>query len=287
MLVERQTEVNSIRESNINLLHDVYGRSYQAKALSSFTDYTLLPHLYRYRGRHLLRCLGLSNTDNADLETVSDLRTGLLLNQMGQIDLKEDPAEIVVLFEHLSGLTLRQFSIRTVAAITEEISLLYERFFDQILSALEDFAELSGVGLWHGDISPDNIMITAKENAVLIDFDKSRVFLPGYSKLLADDCCNKAISLSGTPGYTSKLALKEQAELSTAERQCPAFVHDADRESLGRSFVAALIKKPGSTLTAADIKSALSQVQPGFAYKLLSALCASVSAPSSRACWSA
>ena len=31
MLVERQTEVNSIRESNINLLHDVYGRSYQAK----------------------------------------------------------------------------------------------------------------------------------------------------------------------------------------------------------------------------------------------------------------
>ena len=276
MLVERQVKVNNIRESKINLLHDAYGRCYQAKALASFTDYTLLPHLYRYRGPHLLRCLGVNNTDNLDVESLCDLRTGLLLKQIGQINLRENPAEIVVLFEHLSGLTLRQFSIRTVTGITKEISFLYENLFDQILSALEDFAELSGVGLWHGDISPDNIMITGREDAVLIDFDKSRVFLPGYSKPVADKHCSKTISLTGTPGYTSKLALQEQAELSAAELSDPAFVHPADRESLGRCFVAALIKKPGSALTAADIKSVLSQLQPGFAYKLLGALCAAV-----------
>ena len=276
MIIEKQAKVNIIRESKIDILHDAYGRCYQSKALSSFRDYTLLPHLYRYRSPHLLRCLGLNNTDNPDVESLCDLRTGILINQMDQIDLKESPAEVVVLFEHLSGLTLRQFSIRTITAITKEISQLYEKFFDQILTALEDFAKLSGVGLWHGDISPDNIMITDRENAVLIDFDKSRTFLPGYSHVLTDDSCNKTISLSGTPGYTSKLALEEQAELSSSGQKSPDFVHGADRESLGRSFVAALIKKPGSTLTAADIKSVLAQVQPGFAYKLLSALCANV-----------
>ena len=239
MLVEKQAKVNIIRESRIDILHDAYGRCYQAKALSSFTDYTLLPRLYRYRSPHLLRCLGLNNTDNQDVESLCDLRTGLLVNQMGQIELKENPAEVVVLFEHLSGVTLRQFSIRKNAAITKEISLLYEKLFDQILAALEDFAELSGVGLWHGDISPDNIMVTDREHAVLIDFDKSRVFLPGYSHMPTDDSCNKTISLSGTPGYTSKLALEEQADLSSSGQKGPDFVHSADRESLGRSFVAA------------------------------------------------
>lgn len=277
MLVDSQTILNKVKKNELHLLHDEYGRCYQAKVLSSFVDYTLIPYLFRYRSPHLLRCLGLNNTDNLDAATLCDLRTGLLLNQIEQIDIKEHPAEVVVLFEYLSAVTLRQFSLQAVAAITKEISQLYEKFFDQILSTLGDFAELSGVGLWHGDISPDNIMITGKEHAVLIDFDKSRVFLPGYASIEAeDDYSKKTISLSGTPGYTSKLALKEQAMIGNCELNSSDFVHSTDRESLGRSFVAALIKKPGCSLTAADIKSVLSQVQPGFAYKLLSALCAGV-----------
>ncbi|MDD2427221.1 MAG: hypothetical protein PHV73_03905, partial [Eubacteriales bacterium] len=75
---------------------------------------------------------------------------------------------------------------------------------------------------------------------------------------------------------SSKSALREQAGLTDSRQKSSDFVHSADRESLGRCFVSAIIKKPGSTLTAADFKSVLSQVQPGFAYKLLSALCAGV-----------
>lgn len=277
MIIEKDTFINNLDENEVFRLHDAYGRCYQARLLSSFADYTLIPHLFRFRHPHLLRCLGINNTDNLPAESVSGLRTGLLINQVKQIDIKESPDEVVVLFEHLSALTLRQFSLQTITLITKEISELYESFFDQIQAALVDFADLSGVGLWHGDMSPDNIMITGQKQAILIDFDKSKIFLPGYNSFIAEhDCNKKTIRLSGTPGYTSKLALKEQGALDCGKQYSFNFIHNADRESLGRSFVAALLKKPGSTLTAADIKSVLSQVQPGFAYKLLSALCAGV-----------
>lgn len=275
MYIEKKMFLPSVDKPAIRLVHDSYGRTYQAKELDSFVDFSLIPYLYRLRSPGILRCLGVNNCDNLSAESVCDLKTGLVLKEVRQIDIKEDPGEVVVLFEYLEGVTLRQFSLRTVSAINEEISALYEQLFDQVRDTLEDFAALSRVGLRHGDISPDNIMIAGKQ-AVLIDFDKARVFLPGYASLDPPELPRKNIYISGTPGYSGKLAIQEQYDSGTYAQRNTDSVHPADQESLARSFIAALIKKPGSTLTATDIKSVLSRVQPGFAYKLLSALCASV-----------
>ncbi|HHU04647.1 MAG TPA: phosphotransferase [Fastidiosipila sp.] len=276
MYIEKEMILSSVDNPGIRFVHDNYGRTYQAKELNSFVDFSLIPYLYRLRSPGILRCVGVNNCDNLSAESVCHLKTGLVLKEVRQIDIKEDPGEVVVLFEYLEGVTLRQFSLRTVSAINEEISALYEQLFDQIRDTLEDFAALSKVGLRHGDISPDNIMITAGKQAVLIDFDKARVFLPGFASLDLPELPRKNIYISGTPGYSGKLAIQEQCEPGAYAQRNTDSVHPADQESLARSFIAALIKKPGSTLTATDIKSVLSRVQPGFAYKLLSALCASV-----------
>ncbi len=116
------------------------------------------------------------------LKKISSTKS-MYLKDLKEINYKND--KTTYLEEYISGETLSEKNV--IGLSFEEIKIILK----DLLLAMKD---LHSVGVIHRDIKPENIIITKTNNAILIDYNITRIF---------DDNKNKDTTLYGTEYYAS------------------------------------------------------------------------------------
>jgi serine/threonine-protein kinase len=123
-------------------------------------------------------------------------------------DAIEEKGEILLVMEHIEGDTLRQY-------MKEPLSL--ETFYPIALQCAEGLAAAHERGIIHGDIKPENIMLTAKGRVKILDFGVAR-----RMPVLEESAATKSApsisgEISGTPAYMAPEVLLSRASDGRAD----------------------------------------------------------------------
>jgi len=123
-------------------------------------------------------------------------------NVAGIYDVLEENGEIFLIMEYVEGTPLR-------AAMQGHKSLGTDDFFRIASQGLEGLNAAHEKGILHGDIKPENIMLTPEGRVKVLDFGVARRFSLGA----ADDATLTAATLnsvSGTPAYMAPEVLMQK-----------------------------------------------------------------------------
>src|SRR5437762_6140378 len=123
-------------------------------------------------------------------------------NIAGIYDVIEDQGEVLIIMEYVEGTPLRAMMQGHKAFATDE-------FFKLATQGLEGLSAAHEKGILHGDIKPENIMITPEGRVKVLDFGVARRFSMGT----ADEATMTAAtlnSLSGTPAYMAPEVLTQK-----------------------------------------------------------------------------
>ena len=115
-------------------------------------------------------------------------------------DVFEDNGEVLLVMEYVEGSTLR-------SRIGKSIPL--DEFFDVALQCVQALQAAHAKGILHGDVKPENIMLTANGQAKLLDFGVARR-LPSEDPEGATATVDSLTPghLLGTPAYMAPEVLK-------------------------------------------------------------------------------
>src|SRR6202521_5044290 len=115
-------------------------------------------------------------------------------------DVLENEGEVLLVMEYVEGITLRY---RFAEAIT------FEQFLDIAIQCAEGLGAAHDQRILHGDIKPENIMLTPAQRVKILDFGVAKCFsadLDGQTASLA----SITTALSGTPAYMAPEVLLQK-----------------------------------------------------------------------------
>lgn len=116
-------------------------------------------------------------------------------------DVLENEGEVLLVMEYVEGITLRY---RFAEAIT------FEEFLDIAIQCAEGLGAAHDQRILHGDIKPENIMLTPAQRVKILDFGVAKSFssadLNGQTASLA----SISTALSGTPAYMAPEVLLQK-----------------------------------------------------------------------------
>jgi serine/threonine protein kinase/tetratricopeptide (TPR) repeat protein len=116
-------------------------------------------------------------------------------------DVLENDGEVLLVMEYVEGITLRY---RFAEAIT------FEQFLDIAIQCAEGLGAAHDQRILHGDIKPENIMLTPAQRVKILDFGVAKPFssadLNGQTASLA----SMTTALSGTPAYMAPEVLLQK-----------------------------------------------------------------------------
>lgn len=116
-------------------------------------------------------------------------------------DVLEENEEVFLVMEYVAGQTLRQRLSRPLS-LDEFLSLA-----PQCCRALETAHQH---GILHGDIKPENIVISDNGNVKILDFGLARTFVPATVSRSEEATTTASRVLSGTPSYMAPEILLEK-----------------------------------------------------------------------------
>ena len=116
-------------------------------------------------------------------------------------DVLENEGEVLLVMEYVEGITLRY-------RFAEAIS--FEQFLDIAIQCAEGLGAAHDQRILHGDIKPENIMLTPAQRVKILDFGVAKSFssadLTGQTASLA----SMTTALSGTPAYMAPEVLLQK-----------------------------------------------------------------------------
>jgi len=121
-------------------------------------------------------------------------------NIAGIYDVVEDKGEILLVMEYIEGATLRQ-------RLTQPISP--EEFFDIAAQCGEGLEAAHEKGIVHGDIKPENIMLTPTHRVKILDFGVAKRFSRSPSDA-TESLQGMTGSFGGTPAYMAPEVLLQK-----------------------------------------------------------------------------
>jgi serine/threonine protein kinase/tetratricopeptide (TPR) repeat protein len=116
-------------------------------------------------------------------------------------DVLEDRGEILLVMEYVEGVTLRQ-------RMKEPISI--EDFLDVAIQCAEGLGAAHEQRIVHGDIKPENIMLTPAKRVKILDFGVAKRFAPSDTNQATASFTSMTASLSGTPAYMAPEVLMQK-----------------------------------------------------------------------------
>ena len=120
-------------------------------------------------------------------------------------DVLENVGEVLLVMEYVEGATLRR-------RLTETIST--EQFFDIAIQCAEGLRAAHDQRILHGDIKPENIMVTAAQRVKILDFGVAKLFSSPDSTLdpngPTESLASITTALSGTPAYMAPEVLLQK-----------------------------------------------------------------------------
>lgn len=116
-------------------------------------------------------------------------------------DVLVEHGEILLVMEYVEGMTLRQRMRRPVSV---------EEFFEIAIQCVEGLAAAHEKRIVHGDIKPENLMLTASGRIKILDFGVAKRFdVPGTNDL-TESLASVRDSFSGTPAYMAPEVLTQK-----------------------------------------------------------------------------
>jgi len=126
------------------------------------------------------------------------------LHIAGIYDVLEERDEIFVVMEYVEGHTLRE---RMNQPITQK------ELLEIAIQCSEALAEAHAKGIVHGDIKPENIMVTPTGQVKVLDFGVAKRLLRAEEAGTAETSDSSLRGLSGTPAYMApELLLEKEAD---------------------------------------------------------------------------
>jgi len=116
-------------------------------------------------------------------------------------DVLEDRGEILLVMEYVEGVTLRQ-------RLKEPISI--EDFLDVAIQCAEGLGAAHEQRIVHGDIKPENIMLTPLKRVKILDFGVAKRIVPSDTNEATASFTSMTASLSGTPAYMAPEVLMQK-----------------------------------------------------------------------------
>src|SRR6202795_623923 len=109
-------------------------------------------------------------------------------------DVLENEGGVLLVMEYVEGITLRY---RFAEAIT------FEQFLDIAIQCAEGLRAAHDQRILHGDIKPENIMVTAAQRVKILDFGVAKLFSSPDSDPngATESLASITTALSGTPAY--------------------------------------------------------------------------------------
>src|SRR5258708_4874924 len=109
-------------------------------------------------------------------------------NVAGIYDVIEQGGEILLIMEYVEGTPLRS---------TMHVGFSNDEFFELAIQVLEGLNAAHEKGILHGDIKPENIMLTPAGKAKILDFGVAPRFLLGNNQTGTAETVTR--NISGTP----------------------------------------------------------------------------------------
>jgi tetratricopeptide (TPR) repeat protein/TolB-like protein/tRNA A-37 threonylcarbamoyl transferase component Bud32 len=117
-------------------------------------------------------------------------------------DVIEEQGEIFLIMEYVEGTPLR--------AMMQAGSFATEEFFKVAAQGLEGLNAAHEKGILHGDIKPENIMLTKEGRVKVLDFGVARRFTLGNSNEATMTAATLSTNMSGTPAYMAPEVLMQR-----------------------------------------------------------------------------
>lgn len=227
------------------------GRRVVVKHVNGWADLRVASLLHSVRSPYLPRCFGwsmppkarVSETEDKPYRHIEYLRDQVVMDELPCYPM---PREVSLLFEWIDGRSLREVDKK------ELTSSHLERWFDDILEALTWVRYCAGAPFAHLDISPDNIVITHANKAVLIDFAGARI--------LDQDAWTPETSRVYKEGYAAPEIFLGQLS------------PESDLFSLAMSMLSVWRGETASTMNQSSLQSALRKLDKNFAERLRTCL---------------
>ena len=115
-------------------------------------------------------------------------------------DVVEENGELCLVMEYVEGITLRQRM--------KQSQLILDEFLPIAIQCTEALAAAHDKGIIHGDIKPDNIMLTLAGQVKLLDFGLARRRADITPDLTMDSLPDLAGPVGGTPAYMAPEVLR-------------------------------------------------------------------------------
>jgi eukaryotic-like serine/threonine-protein kinase len=116
-------------------------------------------------------------------------------------DVLEIGGEVLLVMEYVEGITLR---CRFVEPISPE------QFLDIALQCADGLGAAHAQRILHGDIKPENIMLTAAQRVKILDFGVAKRFSSPDSSAETQSLASITAALSGTPAYMAPEVLLQK-----------------------------------------------------------------------------
>lgn len=118
-------------------------------------------------------------------------------------DVIEEQGEIFLIMEYVEGTPLRAFLQGHKEFSTEE-------FFKVTAQGLEGLSAAHEKGILHGDIKPENLMLTREGRVKVLDFGVARRFTLGDANEVTVTVATLSTGISGTPAYMAPEVLMQK-----------------------------------------------------------------------------
>ncbi len=124
-------------------------------------------------------------------------------NVAGIYDVIEEQGEIFLIMEYVEGTPLRSL-------LQERKDFSPDEFFRLATQGLEGLSAAHAKGILHGDIKPENIMLTPEGRVKILDFGVARPFSAGGDTGAALTAETLSGAMSGTPAYMAPEVLMQK-----------------------------------------------------------------------------
>lgn len=116
-------------------------------------------------------------------------------------DVLQEQGEILLVMEYVEGVTLRQRMRKPIQM---------EEFLDITIQCLDGLGAAHEKRIVHGDIKPENIMLTPSHNVKILDFGVAKRFTIAGPTEVTESVTSISASLSGTPAYMAPEVLTQK-----------------------------------------------------------------------------
>jgi serine/threonine-protein kinase len=118
-------------------------------------------------------------------------------------DVIEEQGEIFLIMEYVEGTPLRAF-------LQTHKDFSFDEFFKVAAQGLEGLNAAHQKGILHGDIKPENLMLTLEGRVKVLDFGVARRFSLGDASEATLTAATLSTSISGTPAYMAPEVLMQK-----------------------------------------------------------------------------